>query len=321
MAAGSIAAPTGSQVHDKNTTGLWISPGKHGRLILDKYKARGEPCPVLICCGHDPLLFLAASNEVPYGTTEYEYAGGHRGQPIDVVNSEIHGLPMPADAEIVLEGEIITEETRPEGPFGEFTGYYASAVREEPIIRVRRVYHRNDPILTVAAPMRPPMDYMNAKSMMKSGMIWDEIEKAGLPGVTGVWIHWATRLILVISIKQMYPGHAKQAATLASSCHSGAYFGRYTIVDDDDIDVTDTFAVLWAMATRSDPIEDIDLFRRSWSTPLDPMLQTAPFHNSRAIIDACRPWGWKDEFPPVAEASPELKKKTLEKWGHVLKKQ
>lgn len=306
------------QVHDGKTTGLWMSPGKQGRYILDKYTAKGEPCPVLFCFGHDPLLFLAANSEVPLGTSEFDYAGGHKGRPYDVIESEIHKLPMPADAEIVLEGEVYVNEPRAEGPFGEFTGYYASAVRDEPTVRIKRVYHRNDPILTVACPMRPPMDYMAAKSMIKSAMIWDEMEKAGIPGIRGVWIPWATRLFCVVSLKQMYPGHAKQAAMLATSCQSGAYLGRYTVVVDEDIDPTDIQAVLWAIGTRSDPVADIDFVRENWSTPLDPMLNTAPYHNSRALINACRPWAWRNEFPKVAEASPELMAKVRSKWSHLL---
>jgi 4-hydroxy-3-polyprenylbenzoate decarboxylase len=307
------------QAHDANTTGLWMSPGKQGNFILEKYTKKGEPCPVLISCGHDPLLFMSASNPVPYGQSEYAYAAGHKGRPYDVIESEIHKLPMPADAEIVLEGEIMVNERRPEGPFGEFAGYYASDVRIEPTVRIRRVYHRTNPILTVACPMRPPMDYMAAKSMIHSGMIWDEMERAGMPGICGVWIPWATRQFTVISIKQMYPGHAKQALMLASSCQSGAYFGRYTVVVDDDIDPTDDQAVMWALGTRSDPATGIDIARQTWSTALDPMLPKPPYHNSRAMIDACRPWAWRNEFPAVAEASPELMAATKAKWSHLLK--
>jgi hypothetical protein len=84
------------QVHSKNTTGLWMSPGKHGRQIRDKYFKQGKPCPVLVCCGHDPLLFLAAANEIKFGVSEFDYAGGHRGEPFEVIPSEIYGLPMPA---------------------------------------------------------------------------------------------------------------------------------------------------------------------------------------------------------------------------------
>jgi len=169
--------------HDRNSAGVWMSPGKHGRLIRDKYFARGQPCPVVICCGQDPVLFLAGSHEIKHGVSEFAYAGyagGHRGRAYETVASELHGLPMPSHAEIVLEGEFLPDETRPEGPFGEFTGYYASHVREEPVVRIRRVYHRHDPILTMASPMRPPTDVSFAKCIVQSGMIWDEIETAGL---------------------------------------------------------------------------------------------------------------------------------------------
>src|SRR5207249_1137246 len=76
-----------------------------------------------------------------------------------------------------------------EGPFGEFTGYYASSPSEQPIVDVKRVYYRNDPILGIASPMRPPSDFSFSKCVMKAGMIWDEVERAGLSGVAGVWVH------------------------------------------------------------------------------------------------------------------------------------
>ena len=142
-----------AMVQGPDRTGLWISPGKQGRQIREKYFAQGKPCPVLISCGHDPLLFLASGNELRWGLSEYDYAGGHRGAPIEVVRSELYGLPMPAAAEFVIEGELHPGETAPEGPFGEFTGYYAGGRSEQPVVRVRRVYHRDNPILTVASPI------------------------------------------------------------------------------------------------------------------------------------------------------------------------
>lgn len=308
------------QVHDEKTTGLWISPGKQGRIILDKYLSRGEPCPVAICCGIDPMLFIFGGTKIPEGISEIDYAGGHKNCAFDVVESELYKLPIPAEAEVVLEGEVSVTDKRPEGPFGEFTGYYASAVRDEPTVAIRRVYHRNDPILTVACPMRPPTDYSAAASMIHAAMIWAEMARADLPGIRGVWVPWATRLACVVSIEQMYAGHAKQAAMLAASVQAGGFCGRYTVVVDDDIDPTDIDAVLWAMATRSDPASDIDIVRNTWSTPLDPLLPEPPFQNTRALIDACRPWAHRDTFPPVAEPSKELRAKTRQKWGHLLER-
>ncbi len=309
-----------SMLHDRRTVGLWMSPGKQGRQIREKYFREGKPCPVLISCGHDPLLSLGGGNEVRFGLSEFAWAGGHRGRPVRTIRSERYGLPMPADSEIVLEGAMHPGDTKAEGPFGEFTGYYASEVSDEPVVRVERVYYRNDPILTMASPMRPPSDFSFSKCVMKSGMIWDEIEHAGMNDVQGVWCHeaGAARLFNVVSIRQAYGGYARQAALLAASCQSGSYLGRYVVVVDEDIDPTDLFEVLWAISTRSNPVDDIEILRQTWSGPLDPMLRPGERMNSRAIIDACRPFEWRDEFAPVARASPELRDEVREKYRAVL---
>jgi 4-hydroxy-3-polyprenylbenzoate decarboxylase len=306
-----------AMVQDKNHVSLWISPGKHGRQIREKYFRAGKPCPVLISCGHDPLLFLAGGNELKLGLSEYDYAGGHRGEPCEIVSSELHGLPMPAHAEIVLEGAMHPGETAPEGPFGEFTGYYAGGRSEQPVVRVERIYHRDEPILSLACPMVPPSDFSFSKCVMKAGMIWDEVERAGLGGVRGVWVHevGCARMFNVISIKQAYAGHAKQAALLAASCQSGSYLGRFVVVVDEDVDPANLHEVIWAMCTRCDPAEDIDFIRRLWSGPLDPRLPRGVTWNSRALIDACRPYEMLGEFPPVVRASAELRERVAGKFA------
>ena len=107
---------------------------------------------------------------------------------------------------------------------------------------------------------------------------------------------------------------------LAAGAHGGNYIGRFVVVVDDDIHPGDLWGVMWAISSRCDPVEDIDIIRNAWSGPLDPRKQAGDNYNSRALIDACRPFHWKDEFPHVAESSPELKKKTLEKFGWILDK-
>jgi 4-hydroxy-3-polyprenylbenzoate decarboxylase len=157
---------------------------------------------------------------------------------------------------------------------------------------------------------------------MKSGMIWDEVERAGLSGVTGVWCHepGGARMFNVIALKQAYPGHARQAGMLAASCQSASYFGRFVVVVDDDIDPTDLWQVIWAMSTRCDPAQDIDFIRRAWSGPLDPRLDKDSSTNSRAVIVATRPFEKLAEFPPVARASAGLRRKVEAKFSDVLKK-
>jgi 4-hydroxy-3-polyprenylbenzoate decarboxylase len=305
----------------KDHTSFYISPGKHGRIHRDIRFERKEPCPVAVSVGHDPLLFLAAGNEVQYGVCEYDYAGGFKGEPIEIVKGKYTGLPLPARAEIAFEGEAVWDDRKKEGPFGEWTGYYASADREEPIIRVKAVYHRNDPILTCSRPSRPPSDYSFSKGVVKSAMIWEELEKCGVPNVKGVWCHEAGggRLFNVVSIKQAYAGHSRQAGLIASQTHAGGYLNRFVVVVDDDIDPSNLFDVVWAMSTRCDPAEDMEIIRKCWSGPLDPVIPKGKKgYNSRAVIDACRPYDWKDDFPPVAESSRELRDQTYKKWKDVL---
>jgi len=111
---------------------------------------------------------------------------------------------------------------------------------------------------------------------------------------------------------------------VASQCHVGAYAGKYVIVVDEDIDVSNLEDVMWALCTRSDPATSIDIITRTWSTPLDPRLDPEDrakgnFTNSRAIIDACRPFHWRDRFPRVNRMSPESLALAQRKFGHLLR--
>ena len=307
------------QLHDAQTLGLYISPGKHGRLIRDRYWSRGEACPVAVAVGQDPLLLLLGGLEVEYGTNEFDVAGAIKGEPLQLIKAPYTGLPVPASAEIVFEGEIPPNEFHNEGPFGEWTGYYASGEKDEPIIRVRSVLHRDDPIVLGCLPGKPPNDNTFFRSPLRAALIWDELERSGVPGIVGVWSHEAGggRLFNVVSIRQMYPGHAKQVGMATASCHAGAYANRFVVVVDDDIDPTDTNEVLWAMCTRTDVVEDIDVIKRCWSTPLDPMAYAGEeqrYFNNRMIIDACRPYDRQKTFPAVARATAEEAHSLRARW-------
>lgn len=305
-------------VHDGQHAGLMVSPGKHGRIIREKYWARGEACPVVVVVGQDPLLYLVSGMEIPYGVDEYAYAGAIRRQPVEVVRGPQTGLPIPAGAEIAFEGLIYPGDVRDEGPFGEWTGYYAGGTRPEPVITVTSVLHRNDPIILGSSPAVPPSDTSYWRSPIRSAIVWNELEGAGLPGIKGVWAHeaGAGRLLLVVAIEQLYPGHSRQAGLIASQCHGGAYANRWVIVVDDDVDITNTNEVLWAALTRCDPAEDVEIIRKCWSTRLDPLAypEDKRFFNNRMIIDACRSYEQKDEFPPVATTSPAAAERIMQKW-------
>lgn len=299
---------------------LYISPGKHGRIQRQKYFDAGQPCPVVISFGHHPMLFLAACTDVPAKMSEFAYAGGVIGEPVQLVRGPLTKLPIPAYSEIAIEGEMTPGDDLPEGPFGEWPGYYASAQRPEPVVRVKALYYRNNPILCGEPPLRPSAGQGFHRSIQRSALIWNALEDAGVPDVKGVWLHPAGyRFFSIIKIKQRYPGHAKQAAVIASQCRAGAYLGRYVVVVDDDVDIYNPDEVIWAMATRSEP-ENIDIIRRAWSGPLDPAIpRERKGFNSRALIDATRPYEWRDSFPAVNAVSDELKEELDKKYASLLK--
>ena len=312
-------------VHDAKTVGIYISPGKHGRMHRDKYAARGERMPMAIVLGGNPMQFLLTGADVPYGLAEYDVLGGLYKRPIECVRGKITGLPFPRDCEIVLEGWIEPGELRMEGPLAEWTGYYASGARPEPVMHVKAIYHRNDPILLGSAHELGLSEYARYRAITRSAFLKEALKSAGVPDVGAVWAHevGGARMLLGVSIKQRYPGHARQAGHIACQCQAGAYAGKYVVVVDEDIDVSNLEELIWAMLTRSDPASSIDFIHNAWSTPLDPRIppekrERGDFTNSRAIIDACRPYHWRDQFPKVNMPSKEVQKETRERFSWVL---
>jgi UbiD family decarboxylase len=310
-----------NQLFDKKSMGIFIAPGKHGRLIRERYFERGERCPIVVVLGADPLLFMAACAEgVAYGQGELEWAGGVRGAPIDVVKGPLTGLPIPAFAEIAIEGWIDPNERHGEGPYGEWSGYYSIAPGQTPVIHVEAIYHRNDPILMGCPQGKPPHEDNRFLAYLKSAMIEDQLRKAGVPRVTGVWCppQGGNRLMVVVGIEQSYAGHATQAGMVAGQVGTAAYGGRFVIVVDSDVDITDMNDVLWALMTRCDPQRDIQIIKRAWSGPLDTAVdpEERPF-NSRLVIDATRPIEWRDSFPKQVWTA-EQAQAARERWGWIL---
>jgi 4-hydroxy-3-polyprenylbenzoate decarboxylase len=296
------------QAFGGDTAASYISNGKQGRIQRDKYLAAGKPCPMAIVVGIDPVTYLAARYTLSDRVPELDWAGGLTGGPLDCVEGELTGLPFPAHSEIVLEGECVPGETIAEGPFGEWTGYYAGGVRQEPVIRIKRVYHRNDPILTCAASQKPPHSHLFERCFIRTAALLDSLEGAGLTDIKGAWVHQAGsgRTFVAISVKQRYFGHATQVGLVASQVNPIGYCGRYVVVVDDDIDPSDIHDVIWAMGTRSDPGKDFRILEKCWSSRLDPMVTDDKLYNNRVVIDACIPYERRETFPKVAQTSPAL---------------
>jgi 4-hydroxy-3-polyprenylbenzoate decarboxylase len=318
-------------IRDKKTLSIFIEPGKHVDMIRKKWWARGEPCPMLVSVGQPPALGAAAATGVPHGVSEYDVAGGRIGRAIKLVKGRVTGLPFPNDAELVYEGFMPSEKelTMTEGPFGEWPGYYTSS-GPEPVLQVKAIYHRNDPIQTATPPVRPiyPGSYYGTagSALIRAAALWDELEAAGVAGVKGVWKMpgGGARFINIVQIEQMHAGHAKMAGLVAAGCSAGSYLGRITIVVDDDIDITNPAEVMWAVATRWDPKTATDIIDGMWTGWIDPMLlperrERGDLTNSRIIIYAVRPYAWKDQFPKVNAIDPAYAAEVAGKWKGTLK--
>jgi len=308
------------QVHGRNkVTVQFDHGGRHGAIIAKKYWDRGDSCPIAVVHGEDPALFIAGFEYLPDGRSEYEFAGAIKGAPIKVCAGPQTGLPLPASAEIVFEGRLLPmrEATLPEGPFGEFTGYYAAAARPGPVMEVTAIHHRNDPILLGSPPMKPPRFHFGLP--FRAATIWSNLEGAGVTDVTGVWQH-VSQLMTVVALRQRYDGHAKRAGLVAAA-HS--YMARLVVVVDDDIDPSNLADVMWAVTTRCEPSENIDVLRNAWSSALDPRIAPADkdrgvTSHSKAIIEACRPFAWRDKFPTPSALSAEEARAIEAKWGKLL---
>ena len=303
----------------KNTMVAHIGSGHHGDVIRKKYWAKGKACPVAISLGQEPALFVTAGTNLSWGVSEYGFAGWMRGAPVEVTKGVVTDLPIPATAEVLLEGEMIAPEQgmEVEGPFGEMSGYYGGGARPAPITVIKSVLYRNDPIVLGAPP------FLGASRGILSSrgiLIWNELEALGIPNIIGVNYSWG---MTIIAIKQAYPGHAMRAAHGALGGTAG-YHGRFVILVDDDIDPFDLEDVLWALATRCDPETSLDVCRRIWSYKIDPRLpkhkkEAGDYTGAVAIIDACKPYHWIDEFPRTTKISEELLKATEDKWGKLFK--
>jgi UbiD family decarboxylase len=294
-----------------------IEAGKHGAQHLRSWFAAEGRAPIAGTLGHHPVFLVVAGTEVPLGVSELDYAGAILGEPVPVVHLPETGLPVPAESELAFEGWVYPDVRLPEGPFGEWTGYYSGGVEPVLAVEVTGIFHRDDPINLGAPPGLPPHDYSYMRAVMKSAMATDGLIDTGLGGVHGVWCHEAGggRSIIVVAIEQRYAGHSRQAGHLAAQHPVTAYMNRLVIVVDSDVDYRSMDEVMWALSTRCDPQRDVDIIGHTWGSRVDPLgAPGAVPYNSRMVIDACRPFERLSDFPKVAASNPELVRKVAERW-------
>jgi 4-hydroxy-3-polyprenylbenzoate decarboxylase len=162
----------------KVKAGLYLSPGKDARLHITRAWERGEPIEVAAAWGIDPLFMLVGSQTFPKNISEYEFAGGIKGEAIPVVRGTTTGLLLPANAELVVEGVIRPNSVESEGPFGEFPGYYGRPEAGCPLVDITAIHYRSNPILTNALMADyPSCEQSGFFSVIRSAKIWDDLDK------------------------------------------------------------------------------------------------------------------------------------------------
>lgn len=288
------------QLIDRNKVIMRWLPHRGGAIDFQEWRrARpGEPFPVTVAIGADPALIIAAVTPVPDALSEFQFAGLLRGGRTELVERTSNGLPAPATAEFILEGHIHPEEEALEGPFGDHTGYY-NAQDRFPVFTVERITHRHQPIYHSTYMGRSPYDEPSVLAMALNEVFVPILQKA-FPEIVDFYLPPAacSYRVAVISIRKRYPGHARRVMLGVWSWLRQFTYTKFLIVTDEDIDVRDWDAVLWALSTRADPARDSLVLDH---TPIDYLDFASPEAGlgGKLGIDAThklpgetrRPWG------------------------------
>ena len=236
-------------VMGKDRLGAMINPGNDGAYIARRYAELGQMMEVALVIGHHPAVYHAACSKA---NPELDYAGGYLGEPLEIVRGETVDLPVPAQAEIVIEGIIDPNEWATDGPYAEGSGYYGHGNKPCYVIHVKAITMRHDAIYHHVDSDHPEHGHRKfgmRKSPLGSEPYLFEKLKGQFPNLHAVTRGW---LGTYVSIKQQVPGEARQAALVAVAEN----YVTNVIVVDDDIDIEDEHQVMWAISTRLDPAKD-----------------------------------------------------------------
>lgn len=294
-------------VYDARHMGVWFFGSHDGGVIHRRRAEKGEPTPVSIVIGHHPAVLMGAVTRVPGIGGEYDVAGALLGAPVELVRSESSDILVPARAEIVLEGVILPNETREEGPFAEWPGHYVGG-GQKPIIRIDTVTMRADAIYQDIQASGREHRLMGAIPRITS--IHSNVAKV-IPGLVAVNIPLHARMHCYLSIRKQHPNDATRAAFAALNTEPENL--RMIVVVDDDIDVYDEREVAWAVGTRMDAVDDLlivpgfsgpaGLLPTNWSYDEDG--NRSPRRSSATILDATKP-APPIVFPARAQVPPDV---------------
>ncbi len=267
----------------------WLSH-RGGALDFREWREAhpGQPFPVAVALGADPATILGAVTPVPDTLSEYAFAGLLRGARTELARCLGSDLQVPASAEFVLEGVIHPDDTAPEGPFGDHTGYY-NEVDTFPVFTVERITHRSDPIYHSTYTGRPPDE--PAILGVALNEVFVPILQKQFPEIRDFYLppEGCSYRLAVVSMKKQYPGHAKRVMLGVWSFLRQFMYTKFVIVVDDDVNTRSWEDVIWAMTTRMDPARDTVLIE---NTPIDYLDFASPVSGlgSKIGFDATNKW-------------------------------
>jgi 4-hydroxy-3-polyprenylbenzoate decarboxylase len=248
----------------------------------------GEPFPVAVALGADPATILGAVTPVPDNLSEYAFAGLLRGSRTELVSCKGSRLEVPSTAEIVLEGHIAPNDTAPEGPFGDHTGYY-NEVEEFPVFTVDRITMREDPIYHSTYTGRPPDEPAILGAALNE--VFTPILQRQYPEIVDFYLppEGCSYRMAIVSIRKQYPGHARRVMMGIWSFLRQFMYTKFVVVTDDDVDIRSWEDVVWAMTTRMDPARDTLIVE---NTPIDYLDFASPVSGlgSKIGFDATGKW-------------------------------
>ena len=254
------------QVTGPDTTLMRWLKHRGGAQAHAAHSARSaEPLPAAVVIGADPATILAAVAPVPDTMSEYQFAGLLSGERVTLTECKTVPIKVPAEAEIVIEGHVSLTETGDEGPYGDHTGYYNS-VDKFPVFKVSAITMRKDAIYLSTFTGRPPDEPSVLGAALNDVFVPLLIQQ--FPEIVDFWLppEGCSYRVAVVSIRKAYPGHAKRIMMAIWSYLRQFLYTKVVIVVDDDIDVRSWTDVIWAIATRMDPVRDVTLVD---GTPID----------------------------------------------------
>ena len=262
----------------------------HSRRRMFEYQrraeARGQALPCAVVLGLHPLVSMGSLAYPPPDVGKFEVVGGLFGEPLEVAPCTRIDLTVPAAAEIVIEGEILAGVREPEGPFGEFTGYFSRRSTEH-VFQAKAISMRAKPWFQSIGSGRAG-DHITTLALVREAEIWNALRRV-IPNVTGVHVPLSgtSSFSAYVSIKQGRPGEAKHVIPIVLGVD---HYLKLVIVVDDDIDVFDESDVMWAVATRMQADRDLVTIDGSLGAMLDPSADERGV-TAKLGIDATRPFG------------------------------